>query len=89
VRNPDILALFDYNYWATWTVLEAVKALPPEAFTKPSTVTWRNLRGTLVHTLDVEQSWRRRLLGEPKQVWDAELPAEDFATPAELETSWK
>jgi rhodanese-related sulfurtransferase len=89
MRNPDILALFDYNYWATWTVLEAAKALPAEAFTAPSTITWRNLRGTLVRTLDVEQSWRRRLLAEPKEIWDAELPAEKFSTPAELETYWR
>jgi len=89
MRNQDLLALFDYNYWATWTIVAAVKALPIEAFTQPSTITWRNLRGTLVHTLDVEQSWRRRLLGEPKEVWDAELSAEKFATTAELETHWR
>lgn len=89
MRNQDLLALFDYNYWATWTALEAVKAMPIEAFTQSSTITWRNLRDTLVHTLDVEQSWRRRLLGEPKEVWDAELSAERFTSPAELETYWR
>ena len=89
MRNQDVLALFDYSYWATWTVLAAVKAMPIETYTQPSTITWRNLRGTLVHTLDVEQSWRRRLLGEPKEVWDAELSAETFPTPAELDTYWR
>ena len=89
MRNQDLVALFDYSYWATWTILAAVKAMPIEAFTEPVTITWRNLRDTLVHTLDVEQSWRRRLLGEPKEVWDAELSAEGFPTPAELETYWR
>jgi uncharacterized damage-inducible protein DinB len=89
MRTPDVLALFDYNYWATWSLLAAAKTAPPEAFTAPRTITWRNLRDTLVHTLDIEQSWRRRLQGEPREVWDAELSADRFTSPAELEDYWR
>lgn len=84
-----ILALFDYGYWATWQILGAVSHAPLELFTAKTDLTWRNVRDTLVLALDVEQSWRRRLRGEDKSVWDAPLPAERFATPADLEAYWR
>ena len=89
MRKRDVLALFDYNYWANWKIVEAAGELPLEQFTSPTSITWRNMRGTLVHTLDVEQSWRRRLRGEDKAVWDVELPADRFDTAAELEAYWR
>jgi uncharacterized damage-inducible protein DinB len=89
MRTQDVLSLFDYNYWATWSLLTAAKSAPPEAFTAPRTITWRNLRDTLVHTLDVEQSWRRRLQGEPREIWDAELSADRLHSPSELERYWR
>lgn len=89
MRNQDLVAFLDYGYWATWQVLGAAAAVPLEEFTIPTTITWRNLRGTLVHALDVEQSWRRRLSGDDKEIWDAELPAHRFRTPAELEAYWR
>jgi uncharacterized damage-inducible protein DinB len=89
MRQTDVIALFQYNYWANWTILAAAAMASEEQFTAPASITWRNLRGTLVHTLDVEQSWRRRLQGEPKSVWDAELPAERFETAQQLEAYWR
>lgn len=89
MRQTDVIALFEYNYWANWTLLEAAAGVSVEQFTAPTTVTWRNLRGTLVHTLDVEQSWRRRLQGEPKSIWDAELPADGFESAEALTTYWR
>ncbi len=89
MRQTDVIALFEYNYWANWTVLGATTKASVEQFTARKTVTWRNLRGTLVHTLDVEQSWRRRLQGEPKSIWDAELAAKKFETVERLEAYWR
>lgn len=89
MRKRDVLALFEYNYWANWKIVGAAGEILPEQFTAPTSITWRNLRGTLVHTLDVEQSWRRRLRGEEKAVWDAELPADRFANVLELEAYWR
>ena len=65
MRVVDIQSLFDFTYWANRQILEAAAALPDDDFTRPVSITYRNLRGTLVHTLDVEMSWRRRLRGEP------------------------
>ena len=89
MRKRDVLALFDYNYWANWKIIGAAGEMPSELFTAPTSITWRNVRGTLVHTLDVEQSWRRRIRGEDKAVWDVELPAERFPIAADLEAFWR
>lgn len=88
MRRDDILALLDFNYWANRQILAAAAQLPTEAFTAPVAYTYRNLRGTLVHTLDVELSWRRRLRGEPRDVWDQSLADVDYSTAAELAAQW-
>jgi uncharacterized damage-inducible protein DinB len=78
VNRQSILALFDYSYWATWSILGAVQRIPLSEFTAPPTITWRNVRDTLVHALDVEQSWRRRIQGSDRSVWDAELSSDRY-----------
>jgi uncharacterized damage-inducible protein DinB len=88
VRKTDVVALFDYNYWANRQVLVAADQASDEQFTAPTEVTWRTIRGTLVHTLDVERSWRGRLRGEPKESWDNELPEGDYPTARALAERW-
>ena len=88
MRTVDVQALFDFTYWANQQILQAAAALPTEEFTRPVAITYRNLRGTLVHTLDVEMSWRRRLSGEPKEVWDASLSVDDYPTADVLDDAW-
>jgi uncharacterized damage-inducible protein DinB len=88
MRTVDIEALLDFTYWADRRVLEASSAVPAEAFSRPVSISYRDLRGTLVHTLDVEMSWRRRLRGEPKAVWDAALDVDDYPTVAALAERW-
>lgn len=88
MRTPDVIALFDYNEWATCQILDTVDAIPIEEFVAPTTITWRNVRGTLVHALDVEQSWRRRLQGEDPAIWQAELPVDAYPTLTALRDDW-
>ena len=88
MRLVDIEALFDFTYWADRRVLEAASAVPSEGFLRPPSITYRDLRGTLVHTLDVEMSWRRRLRGEPKDAWDISLSPETYRTVASLAADW-
>jgi uncharacterized damage-inducible protein DinB len=88
MRTADIQALFDFTYWADRQILQAAASLPTKDFRRPITITYRNLRGTLVHTLDVEMSWRRRLRGEPKEVWDASLSVDDYPTADALADHW-
>jgi uncharacterized damage-inducible protein DinB len=84
----DLLTLFDYSYWATGQILATAERLSPEEFVAPSDISYRNLRGTLVFALDVERSWRRRIRGEPRATWDAELPADTFPTVRSLAETW-
>jgi len=88
MRTVDIEALFDFTYWADRQVLEAASAVPAAAFARPAPIGYRDLRGTLVHTLDVEMSWRRRLRGEPKAIWDSSLADEDYPTVTDLARRW-
>jgi uncharacterized damage-inducible protein DinB len=85
----DFRRLFAYSYWANEQLLEAARGLDAEAFTAASEISYRGIRGTLVHTLDVERSWRRRIRGEPRETWDVDLPEVGFASVRDLETSWR
>jgi uncharacterized damage-inducible protein DinB len=88
MRTRDVQTLFDFTYWANRQVLDAVAALPVDDFVRPITITYRDLRGTLVHTLDVELSWRRRLRGEPKEAWDVSLAVDDYPSVDALSAHW-
>ena len=88
MRVVDVQSLFDFTYWGNRQVLDAAAVLSVDDFTRPETITYRNLRGTLVHTLDVEMSWRRRLRAEPKEIWDASLSIDDYPSAASLADHW-
>lgn len=88
MRIMDIEALIDFTYWANRRILDAAAAIPVDQFLRPVPITYRNLRGTLVHTLDVELSWRRRLRGEPKEAWDVSLAVDDYPTAEALAEHW-
>jgi uncharacterized damage-inducible protein DinB len=58
VQIEDIRLLYDYNEWATRKILTASAKLSPEQFVTPAPYGGGSLRGTLVHVLEGEQSWR-------------------------------
>jgi uncharacterized damage-inducible protein DinB len=89
MNSAAVRALFDYSYWAIRELLGAAQKLPVEIFTAPSELTYRNLRGTLVHALDVERSWRGRIRGEPRETWDTDLPQDAFPTVQALAEAWQ
>ena len=88
MRGDDIRVLFDFNYWANRQIVASCAGISTEAFTASPSCTYRNLRGTLVHTLDVELSWRRRLRGEPRDVWDQSLVDADYPSVSVLSEHW-
>jgi len=89
MHKTDIDALFGYLYWLRDRALEEASKLPSDAFLAPGTVAFRDLRATLVHELDVERSWRRRLRGEPKEAWDGDLPPEEYPDAASVGAHWR
>jgi uncharacterized damage-inducible protein DinB len=89
MRRRDLETLFGFSYWMKDRVLDCAGKLTRAEFLAPSGVTTRDLRATLVHTLDVEWSWRARLRGQPEEVWKKELPLSDYPTAKALIDHWQ
>jgi uncharacterized damage-inducible protein DinB len=90
MRQTDIAAQIDYLYWLRDRILARVASLDGDAWTAADTVTSRDLRATLVHELDVELSWRKRVRGEPPSEWrEVFLEAGDYPTLASLADHWQ
>ena len=88
MRQADIEGLFGYLYWLRDRALDEASKLPPGAFLSPATVAYRDLRATLVHELDVERSWLRRLRGQPREAWDTAQAPGDYPDPASIAAGW-
>ena len=86
MRRKDLETLFGFSYWMKDRVLECAAKLTTAEFQAPSGVTTRDLRATLVHTLDVESSWRARLRGGPEP---KELAVTDYPRAAALIDHWR
>src|SRR5512147_154364 len=89
MRQADIDQLFEYLWWLRDRALAEASRLPADAFLSPDTVAYRDLRSTLVHELDVERSWRRRLRGEPKEAWNADLAPADYPDATSILADWR
>ena len=89
MRRKDLETLFDFSYWMKDRILDRAGRLTGAEFTVPSALTTRDLRGTLVHTLDVELSWRARLQRRPEAVWKKALSVTDYPSVAALAEHWR
>ena len=88
MRQPDVVALFDYLYWLRDQAIQQASSLALAEFLAPETVAYRDLRATLAHELDVERSWRLRLQGEPKELWDITLEPAEYPDAAAIAEHW-
>ena len=88
MNHQDILIFYDYNYWANARILAAGARVSAEQFTAPGTFPYGGLRGTLVHTLDAEQSWRMFF---QRQNWAGipELKEADLPTRELIKAHWR
>jgi uncharacterized damage-inducible protein DinB len=89
VRANDLIRLFEYLYWIRDRALLQAANLTPAAFVDPGTVAYRDIRGTFVHELDVERSWRLRLQGTPSEVWDITLDPIAYPDVGTLAGDWQ
>jgi uncharacterized damage-inducible protein DinB len=78
--------LIDYNFWANERVLLAADKVSEAQFLAPAHFSWGGLRGTLVHTLSAEWSWRSRWQGVSPS---APLAPEEYPTVSALRTRWR
>ncbi len=90
MQTADADRLFDYLYWVRDVILSAAANMTDEAFRSTESVATRDLRATLVHELDVEWSWRRRLMAGPRERRDpeVELKPADYPTLDTLVDHW-
>lgn len=89
MRQSDFATLFDYMYWANSRILTTAARLTDAQFTLPSVIAGRDLRATMVHTLDTECSWRLRLQRRPEEEWSKSLALSDYRNVAALTDHWK
>ena len=84
------MPLFGFTYWGNRHLLDVASTLSAAEWTASSDITTRDLRATLVHTLDVEWSWRLRLQKRPRAEWgpEVELKPADYPTVAALAEHW-
>jgi uncharacterized damage-inducible protein DinB len=85
VRSSEIQALVGYLYWLRDRVLTAADQAGVEAFRAVRPGASRDLRATLVHELDVETSWRRRLMGAD----ETDLDPADYPTLDAIADDWR
>jgi uncharacterized damage-inducible protein DinB len=88
VNTHDVQALFEYNRWCNRRILGAAAKLTDEQFSAPGAFPHGGLRGTLLHALFAEWTWRMRWLGTPPP-YGYRFKAEEFPTVAALESRWK
>lgn len=90
MQQSDVVILFGHLYWIRDRILEAADDLSVP-LTDPHPPTIRDLRTTLVHELDVEWSWRRRLQQDDRSDFardDVELEPEDFPSIESIRSRW-
>ena len=75
--NDDLPSLFEYNVWANRRMLDAVRALSAEAYSREQGGGWPSVRASLVHLAGATDAWARRLAGEDvtRLPSEAEVPA--------------
>jgi uncharacterized damage-inducible protein DinB len=77
--------LFEHVYFVRDRILTAARNAPA-ALVDPAPPTIRDLRTTLVHELDVEWSWRKRLAGPTPTTFDETIAELTVADLPDLET---
>src|SRR3954453_17289892 len=90
MQSHDVALLFDHLYWVRDKILAAADD-PAMDWPGEAPVGLRGLRATLVHELDVEWSWRRRLQADDRRDFpadDVDLVPEDFDDVAAVRARW-
>jgi uncharacterized damage-inducible protein DinB len=85
VDQREIATFIDYNYWANHKVLDAAANLTTEQFAAPGRLSFGSVRGTLLHVLFAEDTWRQRIEGAGQR---SQLQGVDFPDLASLRTRW-
>ena len=77
--------LWDYEFWAKERLMEHVRQLSPEAYTRDLGTRYGSLHGTLAHLVATQMIWLARWKGTSPT---AMAQPSDFPTPRVLEQRW-
>lgn len=86
MKIDEVRTLLDYNYWANDRILAASAKVSLDQLLAPATFPYGGLRGTLMHALDAERTWRMRCQHETDI---PDMSESDFPTLAALLTLWR
>lgn len=86
MRITDIHLIYDYNYWARDRILAAAAQVTSEQYAASAPLPYGSLRGTMLHILDAEKSWRHQL---EYGYWTPDLLEADYLTLAALQEAWQ
>lgn len=68
MNKNDVLELLEYNRWAKERLLASLEQVNQDDFEKDLHSSHGGVRGTLLHMLNAENIWSRRLAGEPVEL---------------------
>lgn len=86
MRVGEMLALYDYHYWAVQRVLDAARQVDGSQFTADPLNSLPSMRNVLVHVVSGDWVWRQRWEGVAPQ---AALQPADFPKLREVESRWR
>ena len=81
----DLNILYDYGYWASEKLFEALSRLTREQFTETVGGGHESIRNTLVHVLSAEWGWLSRCGGRER---GARLNPDDYPSAETLKETW-
>ncbi len=70
MNKNDVIELLEYSDWAKERMLVSLEPMKQEDFEKDLHSSHGGIRGTLLHILNAQNSWVRRLAGEPAMPLD-------------------
>ena len=86
MNNTSILIIYEYNYWANAKIIATSALVTPEQFAAHNDSSYGSLRGTILHLLDAEKSWR--LLCQHNQM-TFDLKEADYPTLDAIVKEWR
>ena len=81
----DVIDLYEYDCWANGVILDTAEGIAPGKFAAHVEHSHGSLRGTLVHMLDAEESWRTRMADGHST---DDLEEADFPDPVSVRARW-